>query len=103
MGDPWVWVVNEAMSAGRPVIATDAVGAAYDLIQDGVNGYMVPEQDSEALHKALKAVLTDTVTAGKMGAASKKIIDQGFTIDHMVAGFNRAVDSVIAGKKGKVR
>jgi len=94
MGDPWVFVVNEAMRAGKPVIATDPVGAAYDMIKDGVNGFMVPEKDSDALYQKIKIIVSDTELARKMGEASKRIIEQGFTIEHMISGFNRAIDSV---------
>ena len=47
--EPWGLVVNEAMHAGLPVIATDAVGAAAGgLVRDGHNGYVVPERNPEA-------------------------------------------------------
>ena len=99
MGDPWVFVLNEAMAAGKPVIASDAVGAAYDMIKDGVNGFMVPERNSDALYKALKTILSDPALAKKMGEASKRIIEQGYTIEHMVASFNKAIESVRRGLK----
>ena len=44
--EPWGLVVNEAMHAGLPVVATDAVGAAAGgLVEDGRNGFVVPEGD----------------------------------------------------------
>ncbi|MCB1209644.1 MAG: glycosyltransferase family 4 protein, partial [Verrucomicrobiales bacterium] len=36
--EPWGLVVNEVMNAGKPVIATDVVGSAADLIKPGLNG-----------------------------------------------------------------
>lgn len=38
--EPWGVVVHEAMSCGVPVIATDSVGAADDLIHHGINGWV---------------------------------------------------------------
>jgi glycosyltransferase involved in cell wall biosynthesis len=53
--ETWGVSVNEALACGCPVVATDAVGAAYDLIEDGVNGYVVPVGDIAALAAALVA------------------------------------------------
>ncbi len=92
--DVWARTVNDAMYAGKPVIATEAVGAAYDMIQDGINGFTVPEQDSQALYKAIKQVISEPELAKRMGEASKRIVTEGFTYEHMAAGFLRAVESV---------
>jgi len=54
--EPWGMVLNEAAAAGLPLVATDAVGAGYDLIEDGVNGYRVPVDDEDALAAALSTV-----------------------------------------------
>ena len=45
----WGLVINEALACGVPVIATDACGAAPDLIQDNVNGFVVPARNVDAL------------------------------------------------------
>lgn len=49
-------VVLEALSAGKPVIGTTALGSSTAFIKEGVNGYIVPEKDSQALYRAMKAV-----------------------------------------------
>lgn len=92
--EPWGLVLNEAMQFGKPVIATDGVGAAYDLIKDGVNGFMVPEKDSDALYGAMKKVLSDSDLEKKMGKESKRIIE-GFTYENMTDGFRKALNYVI--------
>jgi glycosyltransferase involved in cell wall biosynthesis len=92
--DAWGFVINEAMYAQKPVIATDAVGAAFDMIRDGVNGFIVPERDSQALYGAMKTILSDSELAKKMGEESKRILEQGFTYERMIEGFNRAVESI---------
>jgi glycosyltransferase involved in cell wall biosynthesis len=94
MGDPWVFVVNEAMHFGKPVIATDAVGAAYDMIKDGINGFMVPEKNAHALYQAIKKIISDPELEKRMGEESKRIIERGFTYDHMVEGFMKAIESI---------
>ena len=94
MADPWVLVVNEAMYFGKPVIATDAVGAAFDMVKDGENGFMVPEKDSEALYEAMKKILSDLELEEKMGKESKKIIERKFRYEHMIEGFSKAINSL---------
>jgi glycosyltransferase involved in cell wall biosynthesis len=52
--DGWGVVINQAVSAGMAVIASDAVGAAADLVSDGGNGVIFPNQNREALTAALR-------------------------------------------------
>lgn len=54
--EPWGMVLNEAAAAGLPLVATLATGGAYDLIDEGVNGYRVPVDDPAALAAALQRV-----------------------------------------------
>ncbi len=51
--EPWGVVVNEALASGSPVVATDQVGAAADLVVDGENGRLVPARNPAALAAAL--------------------------------------------------
>jgi glycosyltransferase involved in cell wall biosynthesis len=53
--EPWGLVVHEGLAWGLPVIVTDEVGAADDLIDHGVNGYVVPPGSAEALAGVMKA------------------------------------------------
>jgi glycosyltransferase involved in cell wall biosynthesis len=74
--EPWGMVINEAMNAGRPVVASDRVGAAADLIADGVNGFVYPAGDIEALRERLRRVIGNPSRAAEMGAASLARINQ---------------------------
>lgn len=48
-GDTWGLVINEAMANGLPVITTKRCVAGVELIEDGVNGYIIDVDDTEAL------------------------------------------------------
>ncbi len=48
--DGWGVVVNQALAAGLPIICSDAVGAAVDLVAPGENGTIVPAGDEDALY-----------------------------------------------------
>ncbi|NJL47718.1 MAG: glycosyltransferase family 4 protein [Leptolyngbyaceae cyanobacterium SM2_5_2] len=52
--DGWGVVVNQALGAGLPIICSDAVGSAPDLVGPGQNGIIFPAGDADALYEALK-------------------------------------------------
>ena len=94
MVDAWAFVVNEAMYYENPVIASDAIGSAFDMIQNGVNGFIVPEKDHDALYISMKTILSDEEKREKMGKNSKKIVESSFSYKNMVEGFNNAAKYV---------
>jgi glycosyltransferase involved in cell wall biosynthesis len=51
--EPWGLVVNEAMSAGLPVLCSSAVGAAYDLVLNPNTGWVFQTENQEELTSAL--------------------------------------------------
>lgn len=73
----------EAMSLGTPVVAT-AVGGNPELIEDGVDGLLVPAGDDGALHAALKRVETDKDSA-RARAESARIKVERFSVDATIA------------------
>jgi glycosyltransferase involved in cell wall biosynthesis len=54
--EPWALVVQEAMAAGLPVIASDVVGAAHELVEDGVSGRIFPVGNRQALEESILQV-----------------------------------------------
>lgn len=89
INETWGLVVNEAMNAGCAIIATDKVGSAKDLIQDGVNGYRITSQDQESLKTALVKCLKSGVSE-KMGQASLEII-KNWGIQENVSGIRKVL------------
>ncbi len=92
--EPWGLVMNEAMQFGSPMVATDAVGAAFDLIRNGKNGFVVPEKDATSLYQGLKAILEDDKLRCEMGEESKKIIEDYFQYRDMLRSFCAALHYV---------
>jgi len=92
IGDPWVLVLNEAMYFKKPVIATEAVGAACDMIKDNENGFIVPEKDADALAQSMVKILEDNDLKLEMGQKSYEIIQNKFRYHNMVNGFKQAVE-----------
>ncbi len=93
--EPWGLVVNEAMHAGLPVVATDAVGAAVGgLVRDGENGYVVPERNPERLGEAMQRLLGDRDAAARMGRQAR--VDAAeFNYDRMADAFQGAVEYAV--------
>ena len=94
ISEPWGLTLNEAMQFGLPVIATDAVGAAYDLIKNGKNGFMVKEKDSKELKKTIEKIINNEKLRNKMGKESLKIIKEKNNYEKMVEGFLEAIRSI---------
>lgn len=64
----------EAMALGIPVIATDCpCGGPRSLIQNGVNGILVPNEDKKALTQAMEYMLSDSRRAARMAAKAQNI------------------------------
>jgi glycosyltransferase involved in cell wall biosynthesis len=57
--EPWALVVQEAMAAGLPVVASDVVGAAHELVTDGVSGRIFAAGDCNSLRQALEEITRD--------------------------------------------
>jgi len=62
------------------------VGGIPEIVQDQVNGYLVPPRQPEALGRALLSLLEDRSRAQQMGMAGRAIVEHGFSIDAMVKG-----------------
>jgi glycosyltransferase involved in cell wall biosynthesis len=67
----------EAMAMARAVITTDAPGCR-DTVVDGVNGFLVPVRDPEALAAAMMRFIEQPELVAAMGAASRKLAEERF-------------------------
>ncbi len=88
--ESWGLVVNEAMSMSLPVISTTAVGASFDLIIDGYNGFIVKEHNIKSLYNAMtKIKKLDTI---KMGNNSRMLFESKNNYIKMADGFSSAIE-----------
>jgi glycosyltransferase involved in cell wall biosynthesis len=73
VSDGFGYVVAEAMASGLPVIASSACGAS-DLIEDGVNGFVTPVRDSQAIAEKLDLLIRNPSLMRQLGAAARRTI-----------------------------
>jgi glycosyltransferase involved in cell wall biosynthesis len=92
--EEWGLAVNEAMSVGKPVVVTTAVGAK-ELVKNGVNGYIVPERNVDAIYNAIKILINNDDLRNKMGYAARRTIEQGYTYEQYIKCFEKAIREAI--------
>lgn len=95
--EPFGLVVNEAMLCGLPVAVSDRVGARFDLVRPGENGYVFPAGDVGALSAILGEILPDPEKRARMGAASRQRMETWSPREY-ADGFARAVNLVAKEK-----
>jgi glycosyltransferase involved in cell wall biosynthesis len=71
--ETWGMALGEAATAGLPLVASEAVGAAYDLLEPEVNGVLVPVDDERSLREALVRVATDDALRERAGTRSREL------------------------------
>jgi glycosyltransferase involved in cell wall biosynthesis len=72
--EPWGLVVNEVMAAGLPVIISDDVGAAPDLVAGAGAGLVYPVGDVGALAEAMGQLLQDGLRRRAFGVRARQVI-----------------------------
>jgi glycosyltransferase involved in cell wall biosynthesis len=92
--EPWAVVVNEAAACGLPLVLSDRVGAAHDLLRDGLNGTLVRAGDVAAAARALRELATDESLRQSQGARSRELA-QDWGYGPSVEGFLAAVREAV--------
>jgi glycosyltransferase involved in cell wall biosynthesis len=72
--EEWGLVVNEAMACSLPVVVSQTVGSAEDLVKNGENGYIFDPKSAEQLAGHLEALHTHPELRNQMSQRSKAII-----------------------------
>jgi glycosyltransferase involved in cell wall biosynthesis len=73
-------VFLEAMAFGKPSVGA-ACGGTTDVLEDGVNGVLVPPGDSARLVEALAVLLTDELLRAKLGQGGAEIVRRDFSFE----------------------
>lgn len=95
------YVILEAMSLGRAIVASD-VGGIGEALVDGSSGRLVPARDVEALTKALLAMLDDPTQRAHMGAKALESVNERFTRAAMIGRLSDVYDEVMCASPDAV-
>ena len=70
--------IIEAMACGVPVIATDTLGAR-EIIQDGVNGFLVDVGDTTSISNKMKLLLSDRELYSEIRSEARELVEQRYS------------------------
>jgi len=93
--EPWAVVVNEAAASGLPLVLSDRVGAARDLLREGENGFLVPAGDVFAAAAGLRRLADDPELRRALGARSRELV-RGWGYEPSMEDFVAAVREAAA-------
>jgi len=87
-------VLLEAMACGAPVVAT-AVSGNLDVIEDGVNGLLVPSKQPRKIAEAVHSILEDQSLQNQLSAMARKTIEQKFTWDIISDSYQKIYEELV--------
>lgn len=91
--ETWGLAVNEAMCMSRPILVSDQVGCAIDLVEPHKNGLIFPAEDVESLAHSLQEALSDRDRLKEWGNQSRERISS-YSYQQASAGLLQALQNV---------
>ncbi|MBW4646354.1 MAG: glycosyltransferase family 4 protein [Goleter apudmare HA4340-LM2] len=95
-------VLMEAMAAGLPVVATQIAGIS-ELVENDINGYLVPPGDVAILADRVAKLLADQQLRNQLGKAGRAKVQQDFNIEHEVTWLRQVMGAALQGKVESLR
>jgi glycosyltransferase involved in cell wall biosynthesis len=83
-GETWGLSVNEAMNFGLPVVVSDLIGCAFDLVEQGENGFVIRVGDVDGLSDAIEKAL-------QMGRVNNEVIMGRYSFDMIIRAFREII------------
>ena len=97
-GEGWGAVLNEALNSCCVVFANGAAGSVPYLIRDGVNGYVYPDGDEDALYRRLRAAMDAPETQRPIALAANETMQSGWNADTAAERLLALAAALAAGK-----
>lgn len=86
--------ILEAMASGLPIIAT-AVGGNVELVQDSLNGRLVPAANPTALAQTIIDFARQPELARAMGQQSRRLVEERYSMAAMVSSYQQLYDQLL--------
>lgn len=88
----------EALAAGRPVVATN-VGGVADVVEDGVNGYLVASGDARAFALRLADLVKDSDKRSEFGLRGRQMVRERFSKERLVRDMAKLYEDAVSSPK----
>jgi glycosyltransferase involved in cell wall biosynthesis len=85
----------EAMAVGLPVVATEIDGPV-EILKEGINGRLVPDDDIDRLGEALGELIGDRETAKRLGAAGRELVLAEYGPDELARRLEAALEGMLS-------
>jgi glycosyltransferase involved in cell wall biosynthesis len=95
-------VLLEAMSVGLPVVSVDCYTGPSDIVTDGVDGRIVPEDDRPALVEAMSELMADDAKRRAFGEAALEAAGR-YELGRIAARWEQRLGELSAAKRGRPR
>ena len=95
-------VILEAMSAAKPIVATD-VGENKRIVVPARAGFIVPPVDVSAIVGCLETLITDRSLRHTMGQNARKAFRSNYTVELMARRYEKIYLDVLAGSRFRIR
>jgi colanic acid/amylovoran biosynthesis glycosyltransferase len=90
-------VLMEAMAAGLPVVATQIAGVS-ELVENNVNGYLIPPGNSSALLEPIHKLLINDKLRAKLGAAGRAKVEKDFNLQIEIGKLHKLMIGALEGQ-----
>ena len=98
--EQWGLVINEACASGLPILCSNTVGAAYELIHNGISGWLFdPTNLGEITHALLRIHHLSNDGRMQMGLEGRKLVSD-FGPERFADGFYKAILTTLAHQQG---
>jgi phosphatidylinositol alpha-1,6-mannosyltransferase len=90
--------IADAAASGLPIVASRD-GGIVEIVEDGVNGWLVDPRDPAAVASAIAALLADRERAARLGAAGRRRVETYLNWDRVVADLVTLASTTAAGRR----
>jgi glycosyltransferase involved in cell wall biosynthesis len=89
--------ILEAMSVGRPVVATD-VGSIHETVADGETGLLAPAGNAARFAECVVQLLCDPLRGQAMGTAARRQVVKHWSLEQMTRGYEQLIEAIYCRK-----
>ena len=87
----------EALACGLPAVCADCAGGVRDIVEDGVNGLLVPKEDAPALARALARLMADESERARLALRAPEVVGR-FSPEKTFAAWESLLSEVVNGR-----